>query len=155
MPKIYGSKWGQGWQARLDYTTKPDELKNETEVTAKLYVYAPGPGSFNANERGAYYIIQGGPKQYKPYRFDSAGWKYIGTRTFTVAHNGDGRKTIVLSAEWHSDNATDFTPSSLAVDKSVDLPRIPRASSVSASGLVIGSLERCRSPVPVLNSRTS
>lgn len=138
MPKIYGPKWGQGWQARLDYTTKGSITANESEITAKLYIYAPSAGSFNDNPTGPYYTIQGGPRQYKKYRFDSAGWKYMGLRTFTIGHDSDGTKSVRLYAEWHSDNPTAYTPASLSVSKAVNLPRIPRASSVSASGLTIG-----------------
>lgn len=138
MASIYGSKSSTGWQLRLDYSVSQSIADNKSTLSLTLYIYDGTGESYNLDANSCYYTLQG-TKVYNPYRYDSRGWYKLGSKSITVAHNNMGKGSVVLSADWHSGFTSSYTPSSLTVSGTVNLPDIPRASSVSASGLVLGS----------------
>lgn len=138
MASIYGAKSSTGWQLRLDYSVSQSIADNKSTLALTLYIYDGTGESYNLDANSCYYTLQG-TKVYNPYRYNSRGWYKLGSKSITVAHNNMGKGSVVLSADWHSGFTSSYTPSSLTVSGTVSLPDIPRASSVSASGLVLGS----------------
>ena len=138
MASIYGAKSSTGWQLRLDYNVSQSIADNKSTLALTLYIYDGTGESYNLDANSCYYTLQG-TKVYNPYRYNSKGWYKLGSKTITVAHNSVGKGSVTLTADWHSGFTSSYTPSSLMVSGTVNLPDIPRASSVSASGLVLGS----------------
>lgn len=138
MASIYGPVSATGWQLRLDYSVSQSIADNKSTLSLTLYIYDGTGESYNLDANSCYYTLQG-TKVYNPYRYNSRGWYKLGSKSITVAHNNMGKGSVVLSADWHSGFTSSYTPSSLTVSGTVNLPDIPRASSVSASGLVLGS----------------
>lgn len=138
MASIYGSKSSTGWQLRLDYSVSQSIADNKSTLALTLYIYCGTGDSYNLDANSCYYTLQGS-KVYNPYSYGARAWYKLGSKTITVAHNNMGKGSVVLSADWHSGFTSSYTPSSLTVSGTVNLPDIPRASSVSASGLVLGS----------------
>lgn len=138
MASIYGAKSSTGWQLRLDYSVSQSIADNKSTLSLTLYIYDGTGESYNLDANSCYYTLQG-TKVYNPYRYNSRGWYKLGSKSITVAHNNMGKGSVVLSADWHSGFTSSYTPSSLTVSGTVNLPDIPRASSVSATGLVLGS----------------
>lgn len=138
MASIYGAKSSTGWQLRLDYSISQSIADNKSTLALTLYIYDGTGESYNLDANSCYYTLQG-TKVYNPYRYNSKGWYKLGSKSVTVAHNNVGKGSVALSADWHSGFTSSYTPSSLSVSGTVNLPDIPRASSVSASGLVLGS----------------
>lgn len=137
MASIYGAKSSTGWQLRLDYSISQSIADNKSTLALTLYIYDSTGESYNLDANSCYYTLQG-TKVYNPYRYNSRGWYKLGSKSITVAHNNMGKGSVVLSADWHSGFTSSYTPSSLTVSGTVNLPDIPRASSVSAS-LTLGS----------------
>lgn len=137
MASIYGAKSSTGWQLRLDYSVSQSIADNKSTLALTLYIYDGTGESYNLDANSCYYTLQG-TKVYNPYRYNSRGWYKLGSKSITVAHNNMGKGSVGLSADWHSGFTSSYTPSSLTVSGTVNLPDIPRASSVSAS-LTLGS----------------
>ena len=138
MASIYGPVSATGWQLRLDYSVSQSIADNKSTLALTLYIYDGTGESYNLDANSCYYTLQG-TKVYNPYRYNSRGWYKLGSKSITVAHNNIGKGSVVLSADWHSGFTSSYTPSSLTVSGTVNLPDIPRASSVSSTGLVLGS----------------
>lgn len=132
MASIYGAVSATGWRLRLDYTVTQSVENNTSALALELYVYDGTGLSYNQVPNSAYYTLYDTGRVYQPYRYESAGWYKLGGRTVTVGHNSDGTKTVTLSAAWYSDVVSSYTPASLSVSGSVTLPRIPRASTLTA-----------------------
>nr|DAV24113.1 MAG TPA: baseplate wedge protein [Caudoviricetes sp.] len=137
MASIYGPKSSTGWQLRLDYSASQSIADNKSTLALTLYIYCGTGDSYNLDANSCYYTLQGS-KVYNPYSYGARAWYKLGSKTITVAHNNMGKGSVVLSADWHSGFTSSYTPSSLTVSGTVNLPDIPRASSVSAS-LTLGS----------------
>lgn len=137
MASIYGPVSATGWQLRLDYSVSQSIADNKSTLSLTLYIYDGTGESYNLDANSCYYTLQG-TKVYNPYRYNSRGWYKLGSKSITVAHNNMGKGSVALSADWHSGFTSSYTPSSLTVSGTVNLPDIPRASSVSAS-LTLGS----------------
>jgi hypothetical protein len=128
---IYAStKVGAGytWQLRLDYTVTQDEENNKSNIACTLYVKPGSSGGYNEDANSAYYVICG-EKTYKKYNFSSTSWVKLGSRTITVEHEDDGTKSYKLSASWVSDNKTYYTPASISLSETVELPQINRGTA--------------------------
>jgi hypothetical protein len=137
MASIYGPKSSTSWQLRLDYSVSQSIADNKSTLALTLYIYCGTGDSYNLDANSCYYTLQGS-KVYNPYSYGARAWYKLGSKTITVAHNNMGKGSVVLSADWHSGFTSSYTPSSLTVSGTVNLPDIPRASSVSAS-LTLGS----------------
>lgn len=132
MASIYATtKSGAGytWQLRLDYTTTQNEESNSSTIACDLWVKPGSSGGYNLNSNSAYYVICG-EKKYKTYDFDSTAWVKLGSRTFTVEHEEDGTKSYTLSASWVSNlsSASNYTPASISLSETVELPQINRGT---------------------------
>lgn len=138
MASIYGAKSSTGWQLRIDYSVIQSIADNKSTLALTLYIYCGTGDSYNLDANSCYYTLQGS-KVYNPYSYGARAWYKLGSKTITVAHNSVGKGSVTLTADWHSGFTSQYTPASLSVSGTVNLPDIPRASSVSASGLVLGS----------------
>ena len=138
MASIYGSKSSTGWQLRIDYSVSQSIADNKSTLALTLYIYCGTGDSYNLDANSCYYTLQGS-KVYNPYSYGARAWYKLGSKTITVAHNSVGKGSVTLTADWHSGFTSQYTPASLSVFGTVNLPDIPRASSVSASGLVLDS----------------
>lgn len=138
MASIYGAKSSTGWQLRLDYSVSQSIADNKSTLALTLYIYDGTGESYNLGANSCYYTLQG-TKVYNPYRYNSRGWYKLGSKSITVAHNNMGKGSVALSADWHSGFTSSYTPSSLSVSGTVNLPDIPRASSLSIPALTLGS----------------
>jgi hypothetical protein len=127
---IYGASsvtYGDDWQLRLDYTITQDEKNNKSQIACTLYLKAGSDGRhYNLSGDSAYYVICG-EKTYKPYDFDGTAWYKLGSRTIKdIKHEDDGKKSYKLSASWVSDNKTYYTPASISLSETIELPQINR-----------------------------
>lgn len=138
MASIYGAKSSTGWQLRLDYSISQSIADNKSTLALTLYIYDGTGESYNLDANSCYYTLQG-TKVYNPYRYNSKGWYKLGSKSVTVAHNNVGKGSVALTADWHSGFTSSYTPSSLSVSGTVNLPDIPRASSLSIPALTLGS----------------
>lgn len=138
MASIYGAKSSTGWQLRIDYSVSQSIADNKSTLALTLYIYCGTGDSYNLDANSCYYTLQGS-KVYNPYSYGARAWYKLGSKTITVAHNSVGKGSVTLTADWHSGFTSQYTPAFLSVSGTVNLPDIPRASSVSASGLVLGS----------------
>ena len=137
MASIYGAKSSTGWQLRIDYSVSQSIADNKSTLALTLYIYCGTGDSYNLDANSCYYTLQGS-KVYNPYSYGARAWYKLGSKTITVAHNSVGKGSVTLTADWHSGFTSQYTPASLSVSGTVNLPDIPRASSVSAS-LTLGS----------------
>lgn len=138
MASIYGPVSATGWQLRLDYSVSQSIADNKSTLALTLYIYDGTGESYNQAANSCYYTLQG-TKVYNPYSYTAKGWYKLGSKTITVAHNSVGKGSVALSADWHSGFTSSYTPSSLSVSGTVNLPDIPRASSLSIPALTLGS----------------
>lgn len=136
MAGIYGAKSTYGWQLWLGYSYQQSAAENKTTISLELKIYCGTGDSYNQNANSCYYVLQGS-KVYSPYSYGPKGWYALGTRTVTVAHDEAGKASVTLSASWHSGFTSQWTPATLTVSQRINLPDIPRASSVSGE-LVLG-----------------
>lgn len=136
MAGIYGAKSTYGWQLWLGYSYQQSAAENKTTISLELKIYCGTGDSYNQNANSCYYVLQGS-KVYSPYSYGPKGWYALGTRTVTVAHDEAGKAGVTLSASWHSGFTSQWTPATLTVSQRINLPDIPRASSVSGE-LVLG-----------------
>ncbi|MBQ7485442.1 MAG: hypothetical protein IJT78_02325 [Oscillospiraceae bacterium] len=132
MATIYGAVSATGWRLRLDYTVTQSVAENTSDVAMELSVYDGTGLSYNQVPGGAYYTLYDDTRVYHPYRYEATGWYKLGGRTVTVSHRNDGTAEATLSAAWYSDVVSVYTPASLTVSGTVTLPRIPRASTLTA-----------------------
>ena len=136
MPSIYGS-YSRDWRLRLDYSVSQNITANTSTISMTLYVYDGTGYSQNESSGEAYYIIQG-EKRWSPYYYGSAGWYTLGSKSITVKHNADGTGRVTLSGEWDCGFDSSHTPRHLTVSGTVELPRIPRVSSLKYGRFTIG-----------------
>ena len=136
MGSIYGAKSGNGWQLRLDYSVSTEKALNQSRVSMALYVYANTTGSYNQEDKSAYYVIQG-EKVYAKYSYSSPTWYKLGEKAVTVGHKADGSQTVTLTGEWVSNANSSWTPERLTVSGSVTLETIPRASVPTAEAYTV------------------
>jgi hypothetical protein len=130
MAGIYGAKSTYGWQLWLGYTVQQSATENKSTIALELKIYCGTGDSYNQNANSCYYVLQGA-KVWSPYSYGPKGWYALGTRTVTVAHDEAGKAGVTLSASWHSGFTSQWTPATLTVSQRINLPDIPRASSVS------------------------
>lgn len=137
MASIYSSK-SRGWQLRLDWAITGQSINDNTStINLDLWVYDGTGYSQNETAYEAYYILQG-EKRWNPYNYSTTGWYKLGSKSITVGHNADGTGSVTLSAEWDCGWDSSYTPRHLSLSQTVTLTTIPRASTVKASGNILG-----------------
>lgn len=137
MASVYSKKTATGWQLRIDYSSEQSIKDNSSTLELALWIYSGTASSYNQNPNSAYYILAG-RKTYKPYSYPSTGWHKLGTRTLSLKHEDDGNRRAHLTAEWCSGFDSAYTPYKIELDAYVDLPKIPRVSTLSFPRMRMG-----------------
>lgn len=127
-------------KARIDWSSTPDTLNNQSSVTADLY-YAKSSSSTGATYGdGSFTITINGASRTINTRITlnpNDTWVKVGSHTVTVAHTSDGSKSITISA---AGGIPGLTFSTTNCSATVILDKIPRATTPTfGSNLTIGT----------------
>lgn len=128
-------------KARIDWSSTPDTLNNQSSVTADLY-YAKSSSSTGATYGdGSFTITINGSSKAINTRITlnpNDAWVKVGSHTVTVAHTSDGSKSITISA---AGGIPGLTFSTTNCSATVILDKIPRATTptFAATTQTIGS----------------
>lgn len=127
-------------KARIDWSSTPDTLNNQSSVTADLY-YAKSSSSTGATYGdGSFTITINGASRTINARITlnpNDTWVKVGSHTVTVAHTSDGSKSITISA---AGGIPGLTFSTTNCSATVILDKIPRATTPTfGSNLTIGT----------------
>ena len=142
---INGSTNNSNWTFKLVATENSTNIANNTSsLTVTAYIG-------RSSSAGASYMygasiscpvsVTGCSNQTISYNnpgtvnIAAGGWLNIGSKTFTVSHNSDGSKSVSISSSF----SNNVSPSSGSASGSMNLTKIPRASSVSCTNANIGS----------------
>lgn len=131
---IYGSTGNQYIDAKIEWTSTPNNSANTSSVTAKLY-YKRNNTGFTTRGTGNFSITIDGDKQsISEYLTITEGaWVLAMTATKTVSHGNDGSKTITISA---TGSIPETTLTSTSCSGRATLDTIPRASAITSAGNV-------------------
>jgi hypothetical protein len=138
---IYGSTGNQYIDSKIVWSSTANNTANTSTVTASLY-YKRNNTGFITQGTGSFSLTIDGQKQTssKYLTITESAWVLAIAITKTVAHNGDGTKTITISA---TGSIPDTSLSSTSCSGRVTLDTIPRASAItSAYAVTLGS--RCK-----------
>lgn len=128
-------------KARIDWSSTPNTLNNQSSVTADLY-YAKSSSSTGATYGdGSFTITINGSSKTINTRITlnpNDAWVKVGSHTVTVTHTSDGSKSITISA---TGGIPGLTFSSTNCSATVILDKIPRATTPTfpATTQTIGS----------------
>lgn len=131
---IYGSTGNQHIDAKLEWSSTANNSANTSTVTAKLY-YKRNNTGFKTYGTGNFSITIDGEKQSvsETLTITESAWVHAMTAMKTVTHNGDGKKSITISATGSMPGTTLESTSCLG---RVTLDTIPRAASITSAGNV-------------------
>ena len=125
---INGSTGNQYIDAKIVWSSSADTASNKSTVTAALY-YKRNNTGYTTYGSGTFSITINGVKTSvtKVLTITESAWVKAVEATETVSHNSDGSKSISISA---SGSIPDTSLSSTAVNGTVALDTIPRASTI-------------------------
>ena len=131
---IYGYTGNQYIDAKIEWSSTPNNSANTSSVTAKLY-YKRNNTGFKTYGSGSFSITIDGEKQTQSatLTITESAWVLAMTATKTVSHSNDGKKTITISA---AGSIPDTTLTSTSCSGRVALDTIPRASAITSAGNV-------------------
>ena len=113
-----------------------DTANNTSKVTAKLYYH--GNGVSWSNDKKTFKIrIDGTTYSGKDAFTTSTSAQLLGTKSKTVTHNSDGKKTVSVSASF----ATGVSIGTLTTSKSITLTTIARASTLTVANGTLGTAQ--------------
>ena len=119
------------------------QTKNVSDNTStiKCTAYLINDYSLSINSRSDNYItIAGTKKTYSSPAISSTGTHTLGTVSQTVSHSSDGSKSITISGVFYIRATLSGTYyESISASATVTLDSIPRASTVSATAVNLGS----------------
>jgi hypothetical protein len=134
---VYGSNNANYFGLYCEYTYAQSISGNYTDVTVDAYVRYY---SINLNARDGTITVGGTSKSFaspalKDYPSGGGGKKKIGSTTVRVSHNNDGtKKDVKISVSWDAQiTYHDTWYSTITASTTINLPTIPRASSLSLS----------------------
>ncbi|MGN1301204.1 MAG: DUF859 family phage minor structural protein [Clostridia bacterium] len=145
MASIYG-EYSKRSRLRLDYSYTQSIENNTTTFTLALYAEKPsGTGTHTYGYGDSTYTITG--KSGSQLINGNGNWTWgnttefkIAESTYTYKHNDDGTGSCKLSASWYTGlSSSSVVGNNMSVSDTVNLPTIPRASSVSGGTGNIGS----------------
>jgi len=147
---ITGSTSSSNWSWKMEIIENSISIEDNTSsITVKSYLGRPYSASYFGGNADVNITCNGDSRTTNnktfsyPTNVAKEGWALIQTETFTVEHNADGSKEIVVSSSLS--NAS-FTPKTASAeteeDESFVLTKIPRASSVSGGSGNIGSVSK-------------
>ena len=138
---VIGSTSTAGWTWKMEIIENSYSIENNnSSVTVKSYLgressqsYFGGNASLNINCNGE---SRSTNKSFSyPTYINGGAWLLVQEETFTVKHEDNGTKTILVMS---SLTTNDFSPNNAFVSDSMQLTTIPRASSVSVSNYDLG-----------------
>ena len=127
----------------IDWTAEANKDANTSTVTANLFlkkaiyestVTTPTVGTWDCSLSVAGESVSSGV-----YKSISGDWVLMLSKTVVVPHNADGTKTITISGAGWGPSGTAYSGKAAEGSGSVTLESIPRASSLSAGTLTLGS----------------
>lgn len=138
LTKSSGSSYLEG---KVEWSSTPNLEKNQSSVTAKLYV-RKGPSSLTVSTGGKWRYklnINGADSETHVLSENKSvltSWVLIKTSTVTVAHGTDGTKSISISASVTGPSGTSYSDRTTSGSKTVTLdtlhsPTVPKLSSNS------------------------
>lgn len=127
------------YKLQVDWTQTKNVSNNTSTITAKMYLV--NDWTLSIYSRSTNYTTIAGTKQtYTSPAISSTGTHLLGTVTQTVTHDSDGSKSITISSVYYIQATLSGTYyDSISASATVTLDSIPRASSVSASNVALGS----------------
>ena len=125
---INGSTGNQYIDAKIVWSSTPDNQANKSTVTAALY-YKRNNTGFTTSGTGTFSITIDGTKTSvtKSLTITNSDWVKAVEATKTVDHNKDGTKSITISA---TGSISGTTLSSTSCSGTANLDTIPRASTI-------------------------
>lgn len=127
------------YKLRVDWSQSKNVSDNTSTITCKMYLVNDWSLSINSRSTN-YTTIAGMKKTYTSPAISSTGTHLLGTVTQTVTHDSDGSKSISISSAFYIQATLSGTYyDSISASATVTLDSIPRASSVSASNVNMGS----------------
>lgn len=127
------------YKLRVDWSQSKNVSDNTSTITCKMYLV--NDWSLNINSRSSNYTtIAGTKKTYSSPAISSTGTHSLGSVSQTVTHDSDGSKSITISSVFYLQATLSGTYyDTISASATVTLDSIPRASSVSASNVNMGS----------------
>lgn len=113
-----------------------DTANNTSKVTAKLYYHGNGV-SWSNNKKAFKITIDGTTYSGKDTFTTSTSAQLLSTKSKTVTHNSDGKKTVSVSASF----ATGVSIGTLTTSKNITLTTIPRASTLTLANGTLGTAQ--------------
>lgn len=124
---------------RVDWSQTQNVSANTSTITAKVYLVNDWSLSINGRSDNSM-TIDGTAQTFASSAISSTGTHLLGTLTQTVSHASDGSKSLTMNAVFYIRATLSGTYySSITASATVTLDSIARASSVSASGVTMGS----------------
>ena len=118
---------------------KQNIAENYTPVTVNFYCVRDSGYAYSGYETYAWCILDGTGQTITVPGFDISASNpriLIGSITKNIYHNPDGKRTVSASFSWDSKNSYVGT---ITGERTLPLPTIPRASSITATEANIGS----------------
>lgn len=127
---IYGSTGNQYIDSKIEWSSTPNNSANTSSVTAKLY-YKRNNTGYTTSGTGSFTLsIDGQTQTVSAYLTIGTAWVLAASASKTISHNGDGTKSITISATG-SIPSTSLSSTSCSGRGSLDT--IPRASAITAA----------------------
>ncbi len=131
----YSGTW-KGYTIRTEWTSSIDILSNSSTITAKHYLDCKKEYGLEIGKRTHSCTVNGIKKEFSVSSLDTDGNEsiYLGTTTYTVEHNSDGKKTVSASTTF-SMKATIRTEyhESITASGTMVLDDIPRYATSNQS----------------------
>lgn len=127
------------YKLRVDWSQTKNVSANTSTITCKMYLVNDWSLSINSRSDNTT-TIAGTAKTYSSPSISSTGTHSLGTVSQTVSHNSDGSKSITIKSVFYLRATLSGTYyESITASATVTLDSIPRASSLSASNVNMGS----------------
>lgn len=134
-----GSIHGGHYVLRVDWKQTKDITNNRSTITATMVLVNDWTLYISGRTNNTC-TIDGQSQAFSSPAVDTTGSHTLGSVTKTVNHNSDGSKTLNISAVFHIEATLSGTYySTITASASITLDSIPRASSVSASSISMGT----------------
>lgn len=126
------------YKLRVDWSQSQNVSANTSVITCKLYLV--NDWSLNIGSRTNSCTINGTAKSFTSSAVSTTGTHLLGTVSQSVVHDNDGAKSISISAVFKIQATISGTYyEQITASASVTLNTIPRASSVSAKSVNMGT----------------
>lgn len=126
------------YKLRVDWSQAKNVSANTSTITCKMYLV--NDWSLSIGSRSNTCTIDGTEVSYSSSAISTTGTHSLGTASRTVSHSSDGTKSLTIKAVFNIQATISGTYyGSITASATVTLDSIPRASSVSATSVNLGS----------------